>query len=59
MLNGISSFSHMLFLVFGYLMRLAPVGAFGAMAFCVGKYGIKSIGSLGLLIATFWPAASS
>ena len=47
MLNGINSFSHMLFAVFGYLMRLAPVGAFGAMAFTVGKYGIKSIGSLG------------
>jgi Na+/H+-dicarboxylate symporter len=46
----------MLFAVFGYLMRLAPVGAFGAMAFTVGKYGIKSIGSLGLLIGTFYLA---
>jgi Na+/H+-dicarboxylate symporter len=55
-LNGINSFSHMLFAVFGYLMRLAPIGAFGAMAFTVGKYGIKSIGSLGLLIATFYLA---
>src|SRR3954463_10111785 len=55
-LNGINSFSHMLFAVFGYLMRLAPLGAFGAMAFTVGKYGIKSIGSLGLLIATFYLA---
>ena len=55
-LNGINSFSHMLFAVFGYLMRLAPVGAFGAMAFTVGKYGIKSIGSLGLLIGTFYIA---
>ena len=56
MLNGINSFSHLLFAVFGYLMRLAPLGAFGAMAFTVGKYGIKSIGSLGLLIATFYLA---
>jgi aerobic C4-dicarboxylate transport protein len=55
-LNGINSFSHLLFAVFGYLMRLAPIGAFGAMAFTVGKYGIKSIGSLGLLIATFYLA---
>ena len=55
-LNGINSLSHLLFAVFGYLMRLAPVGAFGAMAFTVGKYGIKSIGSLGLLIATFYIA---
>jgi Na+/H+-dicarboxylate symporter len=55
-LNGIIGFSHLLFAVFGYLMRLAPLGAFGAMAFTVGKYGIKSIGSLGLLIATFYLA---
>ena len=55
-LNGINSFSHLLFAVFGYLMRLAPLGAFGAMAFTVGRYGIKSIGSLGLLIATFYLA---
>ena len=54
-LNGINSFSHMLFAVFGYLMRLAPLGAFGAMAFTVGKYGIKSIGSLGLLIGDLLP----
>lgn len=56
LLNGIRSFSHMLFAIFGYLMRLAPLGAFGAMAFTVGKYGLKSIGSLGLLIATFYVA---
>ena len=55
-LTGINSFSHLLFAIFGYLMRLAPLGAFGAMAFTVGKYGIKSIGSLGLLIATFYIA---
>jgi aerobic C4-dicarboxylate transport protein len=55
-LDGIDSFSHMLFAVFGFLMRLAPIGAFGAMAFTVGRYGIKSIGSLGLLIATFYVA---
>ena len=55
-LNGIDSFSHLLFAAFGFLMRLAPLGAFGAMAFTVGRYGIKSIGSLGLLIATFYVA---
>ena len=58
-LNVINSFSHLLFAVFGYLMRLAPLGAFGAMAFTVGKYGIKSIGSLGMLIATFYLACGS
>ena len=55
-LDGIDGFSHMLFAAFGFIMRLAPLGAFGAMAFTVGRYGIKSIGSLGLLIATFYVA---
>ena len=41
-------------------MKLAPIGAFGAMAFTVSRFGINSIGSLGLLILTFsMPAASS
>src|SRR4051794_9873866 len=55
-LRVISSFSHLLFAVFGYLMRLAPIGAFGAMAYTVGEYGIGSIGSLGSLIGTFYTA---
>jgi Na+/H+-dicarboxylate symporter len=56
MQDGIESFSHVLFTVFGFLMKLAPLGAFGAMAFTVGKYGVKSISSLGMLIATFYVA---
>jgi Na+/H+-dicarboxylate symporter len=48
----------MLFVAFGYIMRLAPLGAFGAMAFTVGRYGIKSIGSLGMLITTFYVACT-
>lgn len=55
-LDGIDSFAHMLFAAFGLIMRVAPLGAFGAMAFTVGRYGIKSIGSLGLLIGTFYVA---
>jgi len=55
-LEAIESFSHMLFAAFGFIMKLAPLGAFGAMAFTVGRYGIKSIGSLGQLIATFYVA---
>ncbi|WER47049.1 C4-dicarboxylate transporter DctA [Cupriavidus sp. WKF15] len=57
-LDTIDGFSHMLFAVFGVIMRVAPIGAFGAMAFTVGRYGIKSIGSLGLLIGTFYVACS-
>jgi aerobic C4-dicarboxylate transport protein len=36
------------------LMRLAPIGAFGAMAFTVGKYGVASLGPLAKLIGTFY-----
>jgi aerobic C4-dicarboxylate transport protein len=55
-LDSIDGFSHMLFAAFGFIMKLAPLGAFGAMAFTVGRYGIHSIGSLGLLIGTFYVA---
>jgi len=55
-LDGIDSFSHMLFAAFSLIMRIAPLGAFGAMAFTVGRYGIGSIGSLGQLIGTFYVA---
>jgi len=57
-LEGINSFAHMLFAAFGLIMKLAPIGAFGAMAFTVGKYGIRSIGSLGMLIVTFYVACT-
>ena len=36
------------------LMKFAPIGAFGALAFTVGKYGLASLGPLVKLIATFW-----
>ncbi|MBB5343826.1 C4-dicarboxylate transporter DctA [Tunturibacter empetritectus] len=42
------------FAVVNILVRLAPIGAFGAMAFTVGKYGIASLGPLLKLIATFY-----
>src|SRR5262245_52817587 len=40
-----------LFHVVGIIMRLAPIGAFGAMSFTVGQYGIASLISLGKLMA--------
>ncbi len=40
-----------LFAVVGIVMRLAPIGAFGAMAFTVGRYGVGSLLSLGELMA--------
>jgi aerobic C4-dicarboxylate transport protein len=40
--------------VVNILMKFAPIGAFGAMAFTVGKYGLASLGPLAKLIGTFW-----
>jgi len=46
--------SHVLFTIVGYVMRVAPLGAFGAMAFTIGRYGVGSLFSLGRLMATFY-----
>jgi aerobic C4-dicarboxylate transport protein len=46
--------SHVLFTIVGYIMKLAPLGAFGAMAFTIGKYGLGSLFSLGKLMAAFY-----
>lgn len=50
----IERFSHVLFDIVGIIMKVAPVGAFGAMAFTIGKYGIASLFSLGKLMGTFY-----
>ena len=46
--------THAVFGVVNILMKFAPIGAFGAMAFTVGKYGLASLGPLAKLIGTFW-----
>jgi aerobic C4-dicarboxylate transport protein len=53
-LRFVEELSHVLFRIVAIVMRLAPLGAFGAMAFTVGKYGIQSLLSLGRLMATFY-----
>lgn len=53
-LEFVDGLSLVLFRIVGFVMRLAPVGAFGAMAFTVGKYGIATLLSLGKLIACFY-----
>jgi len=50
----IDTTSHGLFNVVGIIMRVAPIGAFGAMAFTIGKYGIATLLSLGKLMAAFY-----
>ena len=39
------------------LMKAAPIGAFGAMAFTIGKYGIASVVNLAMLVGTFYLTA--
>ncbi|MBF0425194.1 MAG: dicarboxylate/amino acid:cation symporter [Magnetococcales bacterium] len=46
--------SHVLFAIVGMIMKVAPLGAFGAMAFTIGKYGVGSLVSLGKLMGTFY-----
>jgi aerobic C4-dicarboxylate transport protein len=50
----VEKISHVLFSVVGIIMKTAPLGAFGAMAFTIGKYGIGSLLSLGKLMGTFY-----
>ena len=50
----IEKISHVLFSIVNVIMKLAPIGAFGAMAFTIGKYGIVSLFSLGKLMGSFY-----
>ena len=50
----ISDVSHVMFGIVDILMKLAPIGVFGAMAFTIGKYGIASLGPLGKLLGSFY-----
>jgi len=50
--------TQMIFSVVNILMRLAPIGAFGAMAFTIGRYGLSSLGPLAKLIVTLWITAA-
>ena len=54
--RAIRGLTHLQFAIFSFLIRAAPVGAFGAIAFTVGTYGIGFIGSLGMLAATLLAA---
>src|SRR6476620_9050638 len=52
--SAIEQLSHTLFIVVGIMMRLAPIGAFGAMAFSVGRYGAGSLLLRGKLMASVY-----
>ncbi|MBU6505149.1 MAG: dicarboxylate/amino acid:cation symporter [Betaproteobacteria bacterium] len=50
----ISEFSHALFGMMNTIMRLAPIGAGGAMAFTIGKYGVAALAPLASLMGSFY-----
>jgi len=53
-LDVVERLALIVFRVVGILMRVAPIGAFGAMAFTIGKYGVESLGNLAWLVGTFY-----
>jgi len=54
LMDVLEALTHAVFGVVNIVMKLAPLGAFGAMAFTVGKFGLSSLGPLVKLIATFY-----
>ncbi|MGQ0590067.1 MAG: dicarboxylate/amino acid:cation symporter [Sphingosinicella sp.] len=53
-LDMLERLSLVVFRLVGLLMRAAPIGAFGAIAFTIGAYGIGTLANLGALVATFY-----
>src|SRR5688572_27788258 len=54
LLHIIDQTAHVFFGIVGMVMKVAPIGAFGAMAFTIGKYGLSSLLSLASLMAGFY-----
>jgi aerobic C4-dicarboxylate transport protein len=52
----IDTLSHVLFKIMGIIIKLAPLGVLGAIAFTVGKYGLGSLKQLGMLVVLFYAA---
>ncbi len=52
--NLINQLSHAVFGVVNIIMKFAPIGAFGAMAFTIGKFGVGSLSKLGMLMGSFY-----
>ena len=52
--NVLEDAAKLFFGIIGVVVRLAPIGAFGAMGFTIGKYGVGALMQLGALVATFY-----
>ncbi|WP_175882256.1 C4-dicarboxylate transporter DctA [Burkholderia sp. BCC0044] len=50
----IEELSHVFFKIIGFIIKLAPLGVLGAIAFTTGKYGVSSLKQLGYLVAVFY-----
>ncbi len=57
LVKGLEHVAAGVFAIVGLVMRAAPIGAFGAMAFTIGKYGLGTLGSLAKLMAAFYATA--
>lgn len=57
LLGAIRQIGAVVFGIVHIVMKVAPIGAFGAMAFTIGRYGIGSLANLGALVATFYLTA--
>jgi aerobic C4-dicarboxylate transport protein len=56
-LRGVDNVSKVMFVLIRWIMRLAPIGAFGSMAYTIGNFGLGSLSHLGLLVGSFWLSA--
>src|SRR3954447_20339712 len=54
LLGIVDQTAHVFFKIVGIVMKVAPIGAFGAMAFTIGKYGVGTLVSLGQLMLAFY-----
>lgn len=54
--NFIESLSHVIFKIMGILIKLAPLGVLGAIAYTVGGFGVASLKQLGMLVALYYAA---
>ena len=52
--HAIETMGQIFFKIIGLVVKLAPIGAFGAMAFTIGQYGLGSLGKLAMLVGTFY-----
>jgi aerobic C4-dicarboxylate transport protein len=57
MAGGLEDLAKLFFGIIHVVVKLAPLGAFGAMGFTIGKYGIEKLVQLGALVATFYVTA--